>query len=83
MQNKTFTKSETLLSDVEQELLIAIACGTPHEQIELQLQMESSAILAMKNDVMHKLNASNWIEALAYCRNQAKLLPEEICLSFN
>ncbi|MBK6730798.1 MAG: hypothetical protein IPG60_07485 [Bacteroidetes bacterium] len=67
----------------EEELLIAIASSTPIQQISEQFQLETPAILEMRSNVMQKLNASNILEALAFCKKHSLLETEHIGISFN
>ncbi|MBP8755214.1 MAG: hypothetical protein KBF51_12865 [Chitinophagales bacterium] len=83
MTKKNAVKTKAKLSFFEEELLIAIASSTPIQQISEQFQLETPAILEMRSNVMQKLNASNILEALAFCKKHRLLEMDYTGISFN
>ncbi|HET8963163.1 MAG TPA: hypothetical protein VFM99_04660 [Chitinophagales bacterium] len=83
MSKKDAVKTKARLSFYEEELLIAIASSTPLQQISKQFQLETPAILKMRSNVIQKLNASNILEALAFCKKHNLVEMGQIEISFN
>lgn len=83
MEKKNALITKARLSLNEEELLIAIASSTPMQQISKQFQLGTPAILEMRSNVMQKLNASNILEALAFCKKHKLLVIDNIEISFN